>query len=827
MTMVGKAPVPDTLANSAQTFQLEEDRQAALAISHLIARVDESILWVVIKIFAASRDKRVKRGGCLFLAYLLRFSVVDQISLFPGTEICNVAKICIPNIRKISWSRAWKQESGWPWCYETTTKYIGLLIAAGVLITRSGEPGIYYLPLGAYVLLPDHARKQLEKLAERRPRVSQSAAFKRTAIHCSLLSEGGSPDDAWMVDSPKGALFMDELELQRMVQALDTTLQSCQGVALLPSTLVEMMRVVAKHAPRVLKKDGRFIARSRDEVMQLLQAPGSPDNEQDLAGMVDSRAAGATLARPEAEQSRTGDRENLQSGKGSKRENGRESATSAENLRVAAEVVDSPTPALSDITSITINKGSFSENRVSENAPAREGNLARESAISSENVQIADSRVQGEAVPAHPLTDTFSLPTLLYWRFPQGIQELELGRTVQSHLAALLSRRYNGDEQKVGHYMKLLGQDCRMLDIAIIDGLVRSHFPDPRHKPDTLKGPWVTRQYKAYRNGAEVPGEILAWADTPYTYDAIDAVLAEAARWQEAQGRQRKRPRPEDVIADSERLDDVYFWANDAGQGLKSEGHAGVDLEGELLTCQEYERRRFLLLQCKLDTDPRVLSPEVEAEVAAYLDWVAPQVCDAEEEAFLLANLPQILLPYLYKLERVLDAERYVLGVQVAPLSRRRVIAVRMRHDPQQAWLLPYGCDVDTFIRRYKHLEKAKEREEEADGEETFPDGSTSFSSLEEASTQETSETPMEARADLRVGPYRVNFDATGATIEIEREGMTLYYRIEAPSSTNASDFIRGHREVVIAMANDRLEDLATFRVERQAEDERTGTVGD
>jgi 5-methylcytosine-specific restriction endonuclease McrA len=85
----------------------------------------------------------------------------------------------------------------------------------------------------------------------------------------------------------------------------------------------------------------------------------------------------------------------------------------------------------------------------------------------------------------------------------------------------------------------------------------------------------------------------------------------------------------------------------------------------------------------------------------------------------------------------------------------------------------------------------------------------------------------MEARAYLRVGPYRVNFDATGATIEIEREGKTLYYRIEAPSATNASDFIRGHREVVIAMANDRPEDLETYRVERQTEDEHTGTVGD
>ena len=70
-------------------------------------------------------------------------------------------------------------------------------------------------------------------------------------------------------------------------------------------------------------------------------------------------------------------------------------------------------------------------------------------------------------------------------------------------------------------------------------------------------------------------------------------------------------------------------------------------------------------------------------------------------------------------------------------------------------------------------------------------------------------------------------FDATGATIETKRERATVRYRIEAPSATNAPDFIRGHRDVVVAMSNDRPEDLEGYRVEQLAEDEQESRPGD
>ncbi|MGH2638943.1 MAG: hypothetical protein ACRDF4_06645, partial [Rhabdochlamydiaceae bacterium] len=116
--------------------------------STFIMRVHDSLLWVTCNIFASSRDRRVKRGGILFLAHLLRMSEIIQLSLFPGTEVGDVARIVIPNILKLCRKR---QENGWGWCYDTTLKYLHLLIAASVLVTHPHEPGIYYLPFGSRV----------------------------------------------------------------------------------------------------------------------------------------------------------------------------------------------------------------------------------------------------------------------------------------------------------------------------------------------------------------------------------------------------------------------------------------------------------------------------------------------------------------------------------------------------------------------------------------------------------------------------------------------------------------------------------------------------
>lgn len=750
--MAGKAALSEPLVHGTQGSSLDEERRAAQAVSPLIVRVDDSILWVVTRIFAAPGDRRVKRGGCVFLAHLLRFATLVQLSLFPATEVGDVARIAIPNILKFCRNKA----NGWPWCYDATLKYLGLLVAAGVLVTRPDEPGIYYLPLDIYALLPEYAGRRIEQLAAKRAKVSRSAAFKRTAIHCRLPGEQTlSPNPAWIADSPMDAL-LDGREMQQLVQALDAVIQNCQGVSLLPATLAEVTLLLARKLPHLMKKGSPFLARPQGQAVQLIEAAGSgrkhsQDQIADSQQVESPRSAGnlsaeSAISGGSAGKSSSFPHQNLLS----RAAPGQESTKYEANLPVAGKLVDSPPEAFSDITSFTL------KDLLSERSDITESMTRNESTISPSLAQMADSRGDvadsgGEMADSggndetaemaepfeHPLAQLFSHETLLSWRFPEQMQQLEPGETVQSHLAGLLSQRYDDNEQRVRHYMKLLGRDCRALDIAIIDGLVRSHFPDPGHRKATLKGGWVTKRYQAYHVGEQVPQDILAWANTPYTYDAIDAILAEVASWQETTGELRRRVRPEEVIVDSVLLEGSVFWAEDAGQELRRAGLAGVDLDGEFFRCHEYEQRRVQLLAVVLEREKGVLPAEVEAELAAYLDWIGPQVCDKQEEVELLENLPEPLLLYLGKLETILDPERYLLRVQLAPLSRRRVIIVQARSDPEQTWHLRYSSQVREFVKWYRQCEQASAQEEEVVGGEIFAGDMVACHSQEEPAGQE------------------------------------------------------------------------------------------
>src|SRR5713226_2013516 len=246
----------------------------AVSVSPHFGRLDASILWVVTKIFADAHDKRVKQGGYLFLAHLLRWCHIDQLSLFAGTELCDVATICIPNILKLCLN---KQQNGWVWSYETTLKYLNLLVAAGVLVTRQGEPGIYYLPLGAYTLLPEQAAGQIAKLAGKRARVSQSAAFQRTVMHCALQ---GTPllspvREEVVQAASKDGFLVDEQELHQAAQAICAVIQRHQGVELLPAAMVEVMQVLCDHRPRLLKKtESRFVTNPKAAALLLASDAG-------------------------------------------------------------------------------------------------------------------------------------------------------------------------------------------------------------------------------------------------------------------------------------------------------------------------------------------------------------------------------------------------------------------------------------------------------------------------------------------------------------------------------------------------------------------------
>jgi hypothetical protein len=202
----------------AQDMEDEQHYQEALAICSLYALLDQSIRYALHTVFGPSTDKRVKRGGNIFIAHLLRFGSMVQDSLFPGTEICDCARIVIPNIL------AFTKDPSWPWCYDTTLKYLNLLVAAGILITKPEERGIYYLPIGPYVLLQEHAKQQIEHLAHRRTKVSRSTAYMRTVQHCL------TPPNAVVPEFAGPPLSFDEQGMQQALSAIAAVLQRQQGV---------------------------------------------------------------------------------------------------------------------------------------------------------------------------------------------------------------------------------------------------------------------------------------------------------------------------------------------------------------------------------------------------------------------------------------------------------------------------------------------------------------------------------------------------------------------------------------------------------------------
>jgi hypothetical protein len=60
--------------------------------------------------------------------------------------------------------------------------------------------------------------------------------------------------------------------------------------------------------------------------------------------------------------------------------------------------------------------------------------------------------------------------------------------------------------------------------------------------------------------------------------------------------------------------------------------------------------------------------------------------------------------------------------------------------------------------------------------------------------------------------------DGAGATIE--HEGAHVRYRVDAATATTTIDFVRCHRQVVLAMVEDNRGYLEAYRVEERQTDE-------
>lgn len=641
-----------------QDTEDEQQYQEALAICSLYALLDQSIRYALHNVFGPSNDKRVKRGGHIFLARLLRFGTLVQDSLFPGTEICDYARIVIPNILVFT------RDPSWPWCYDTTLKYLNLLVAAGILITKPDERGIYYLPMGPYVLLQEHAKQQIEHLAHKRTKISRSAAYIRTVQHCL------TPPNAVLPEFAGTAISLDEQGMQQALSAIAAVLQRQQGVSLLPKTMSEITSVLAAYIPQAShKKRTPFLP------LPVLSHRSGPGGEREHGKETQN------LPRQESE-----------------------STTRQESQPDGDEIVDSSHISFTEsLVSLKLKENLLSDTSEFTINGIRRSTLNAESAFSH---QLADSSSEQQK---RDFTD----------------EEIEVW-------ARELSRLVNGNHAKVGHYRTLLHQSPVVLHIAIVDALVRSVFPDPGRKVDKLGGGWIMRCFKVYLEGSEeVPPEIYAWSQTGLPYEEIAYLLDAEAAYQDLEGQKRRRPFPDEIheVIASTALHS--FWRHGGAYGLEEAGYRYVEVNGELLTCEQYEDLRKRALHATLhtmsvispqgDTEAQEVLPtcqldtDVEEELQAYVEWCQSLLESPEEVERLLEQLSprfvQGLMSNVERLQLALDDDQYEVEVVVlpprkkheTPIQKRLIIEVRKKHSPMEAWLLTKEQEIDYFLT---HLDR-------------------------------------------------------------------------------------------------------------------------
>ncbi|WP_201394754.1 hypothetical protein [Ktedonobacter sp. SOSP1-52] len=126
-----------------------------------------------------SHDRRCLKGRA-FLNQWLRVARIEQIPLVPHEPPHPVAVLTIQNLRAFCISPS----SAWPWCYDSTTKYLSVLQAAGLLYKVRQPKGVgttYYFPLTSTPCLPVCA-EQVQQLTRRRKSVKRSRALQRVVV---------------------------------------------------------------------------------------------------------------------------------------------------------------------------------------------------------------------------------------------------------------------------------------------------------------------------------------------------------------------------------------------------------------------------------------------------------------------------------------------------------------------------------------------------------------------------------------------------------------------------------------------------------------------
>ncbi|GHO65056.1 hypothetical protein KSC_039480 [Ktedonobacter sp. SOSP1-52] len=273
-------------------------------------------------------------------------------------------------------------------------------------------------------------------------------------------------------------------------------------------------------------------------------------------------------------------------------------------------------------------------------------------------------------------------------------------------LAQDYSQRFSQTNENVGVYLKRMHEHPEWLHVAAVDALVRTWFPDPGCRAARLGGGWVIKRYRAYVEGQEEPpAELVAWAqwilDGGLSYNHLEWVLEVAARSGGITPGEGKRPLPHEVIIETGMLQE--FWVEGGARGLERYGYLFVDLDGEFFTPDDYERHRQAAVNEVLSTPYDPSDSQVRYEIQTYLAWAESQRLPVEEEQALLTNLPRPLVQWVSALGKRIDIGRYSIGVRLAPRSRRRVIEIIERGNPERVWHLANQQQILAWLEWYAH----------------------------------------------------------------------------------------------------------------------------
>ncbi|WP_201372905.1 hypothetical protein [Ktedonobacter robiniae] len=155
---------------------------------HTLHVVPVALLEQVQQVFGFPQDRRCLNGQ-EFLVHWLRVARIEQIPLLPHEPPQPVAVLTIQSLRAFCTSLS----PAWPWCYDSTAKYLSVLQAAGLLLKVKQPKGMgtrYYFPLTSTPCLPVCV-EQVQQLAGRRKSVRRSRALQRA----SACMETSGPED--------------------------------------------------------------------------------------------------------------------------------------------------------------------------------------------------------------------------------------------------------------------------------------------------------------------------------------------------------------------------------------------------------------------------------------------------------------------------------------------------------------------------------------------------------------------------------------------------------------------------------------------------------